>query len=121
MSSVLALPPSAPTLDEDAWEDLLNFIEEKRVVPIVGPELLKVETGAGPCLLGRLAGKVCHMSLWHTADIVTRAADAPCPIDLLAVHKELRIEHACLGDDLAAQHHGCTEDEIDRERFAGLV
>jgi hypothetical protein len=51
VSSVLALPASAPTLDEDAWEDLLNFIEEKRVVPIVGPELLKVETSGGPCLL----------------------------------------------------------------------
>jgi hypothetical protein len=48
---VIALPASPATLDEDAWEDLLNFIEEKRVVPIVGPELLKVEAGAGPCLL----------------------------------------------------------------------
>ena len=50
MSNVLALPASA-TLDEDAWEDLLNFIEEKRVVPIVGPELLTVETASGPRLL----------------------------------------------------------------------
>ena len=25
----------APRLDEDAWDDLLNFIEEKRVIPIV--------------------------------------------------------------------------------------
>src|SRR4030095_118456 len=39
------------TLDEDAWEDLLNFIEERRVIPIVGPELLRVETEAGPRLL----------------------------------------------------------------------
>ncbi len=38
------------TLDEDGWEDLLNFIEEKRVIPIVGPELLKVETESGPRL-----------------------------------------------------------------------
>ena len=41
----------APAFDDDAWEDLLNYIEEKRVVPIVGPELLRVETEAGPRLL----------------------------------------------------------------------
>ena len=49
--SVHALEAPAATLDEDAWEDLLNFIEEKRVIPIVGPELLKVETESGPRLL----------------------------------------------------------------------
>ena len=43
-------PPLA-TLDDDAWEDLLNFIEERRVIPIIGPELLKVETEDGPRLL----------------------------------------------------------------------
>ena len=37
--------------DDDVWEDLLNFIEEKRVIPIIGPELLKVDTEAGPKLL----------------------------------------------------------------------
>jgi hypothetical protein len=37
--------------DDDAWDDLLNYIEEHRVIPIVGPELLKVETDAGPRLL----------------------------------------------------------------------
>jgi len=39
------------TLDEDAWEDLLSFIEERRVIPIVGPELLMVATERGPRLL----------------------------------------------------------------------
>ncbi|MGH8260705.1 MAG: toll/interleukin-1 receptor domain-containing protein, partial [Steroidobacteraceae bacterium] len=39
------------TLDEDAWDDLLSFIEERRVIPIVGPELLRVETDQGPKLL----------------------------------------------------------------------
>ena len=33
--------------DDDAWEDLLNFVEEKRVIPIVGPELATVQTDAG--------------------------------------------------------------------------
>ncbi len=51
MSNVHALETPLPTLDEDAWEDLLNFIEERRVIPIVGPELLQVETDPGPRLL----------------------------------------------------------------------
>jgi len=38
-------------LDEDAWDDLLSFIEERRVIPIIGPELLRVETDSGPSLL----------------------------------------------------------------------
>ncbi len=42
-----AILPSA-TLDEDAWEDLLSYIEERRVIPIVGPELLQVATDRGP-------------------------------------------------------------------------
>ena len=28
--------PGLPALDDDGWEDLLNYIEEKRVIPIVG-------------------------------------------------------------------------------------
>ena len=43
--------PPLSTLDEDAWEDLLNFIEERRVIPILGPELLTVEAETGPRLL----------------------------------------------------------------------
>ena len=50
MTSPLPLRPLA-TLDDDAWDDLLDFIEERRVIPIVGPELLKVETESGPRLL----------------------------------------------------------------------
>jgi hypothetical protein len=38
-------------LDDDAWDDLLSFIEERRVIPIVGPELLQVDTDQGPRLL----------------------------------------------------------------------
>jgi hypothetical protein len=54
---------SAPPFNEDVWEDLLNFIEEKRVIPIVGPELLRVDTDGGPRLLQewlaeKLAGKL---------------------------------------------------------------
>ncbi|MEO8344563.1 MAG: toll/interleukin-1 receptor domain-containing protein [Betaproteobacteria bacterium] len=51
MSNLLPMHPALSTLDEDAWEDLLNFIEERRVIPILGPELLTVETETGPRLL----------------------------------------------------------------------
>jgi hypothetical protein len=51
MNSATPTLQPLPTLDEDAWEDLLNFIEERRVIPIVGPELLRVETDGGPRLL----------------------------------------------------------------------
>jgi hypothetical protein len=51
------------TLDDDAWDDLLSFIEERRVIPIVGPELLLVTTPTGPRLLldwvaEKLAGRL---------------------------------------------------------------
>ena len=42
---------SPQNLDDDAWDDLLNYIEERRVIPIIGPELLRVETDGGPRLL----------------------------------------------------------------------
>ncbi len=45
------IKPALSTLDDDAWDDLLSFIEERRVIPIVGPELLRVETDRGPRLL----------------------------------------------------------------------
>jgi len=35
-------------LDDDAWDDLLSYIEERRVIPITGPELLQVATDQGP-------------------------------------------------------------------------
>ena len=62
-STLVQLQTPVPTLDEDGWEDLLNYIEERRVIPIIGPELLKVETDSGPRLLydwlaEKLAGKL---------------------------------------------------------------
>jgi hypothetical protein len=62
MTSTL-LQLSAPTLDDDAWGDLLDYIEDRRVIPIVGPELLTVDTAGGPRLLydwlaERLAAKL---------------------------------------------------------------
>jgi TIR domain/SIR2-like domain len=62
MSSATPIVASA-TLDENAWDDLLSFIEERRVIPIVGPELLMVATEDRPRLLydwiaERLAAKL---------------------------------------------------------------
>jgi hypothetical protein len=51
MSAASAAVVPLSTLDEDAWDDLLSFIEESRVIPIVGPELLLVATERGPRLL----------------------------------------------------------------------
>ncbi|MBS0396340.1 MAG: SIR2 family protein, partial [Proteobacteria bacterium] len=51
MASVPQSRLPATTLDDDAWDDLLSFIEERRVIPIVGPELLQVDTDRGPRLL----------------------------------------------------------------------
>lgn len=70
MSDVRNLAVTAPSLDEDAWEDLLNFIEEKRVIPIVGPELLKVETPTGSMLFHDwLAGKLAARLGVNTAEL----------------------------------------------------
>jgi TIR domain/SIR2-like domain len=51
MSASAAAALAVTTLDDDAWDDLLSFIEERRVIPIVGPELLMVPTDHGPRLL----------------------------------------------------------------------
>lgn len=42
-----AAAPHLENFDEDAWDDLLNFIEERRVIPIIGPDLLRVQTDRG--------------------------------------------------------------------------
>jgi hypothetical protein len=47
--ATLQMPMSV--LDDDAWDDLLSYIEERRVIPIIGPELLQVATDKGPRLL----------------------------------------------------------------------
>ena len=39
--------PAQQNFDEDAWDDLLNYIEERRVIPIIGPDLLRVQTDRG--------------------------------------------------------------------------
>jgi hypothetical protein len=56
---VNATHPAPQSFDEDAWDDLLNYIEERRVIPIVGPDLLRVQTDRGLMPLYEwLAGKL---------------------------------------------------------------
>jgi hypothetical protein len=58
--------------DDDIWEDLLNYIEEKRVIPIVGPELLKVDTESGPRLLMELLADRLAARLGVDTDPLTK-------------------------------------------------
>ena len=63
MNSGAAAQLVTSALDEDAWDDLLSYIEERRVIPIIGPELLQVRTDKGPRLLydwlaEKLAGRL---------------------------------------------------------------
>jgi hypothetical protein len=44
---VTAAATFVENFDDDAWDDLLNYIEEKRVIPIIGPDLLRVQTDRG--------------------------------------------------------------------------
>jgi len=50
MANTMAAAAASAALqsfDEDAWDDLLNYIEERRVIPIIGPDLLRVQTDTG--------------------------------------------------------------------------
>jgi hypothetical protein len=47
MTTLSAAMDPMQGFDEDAWDDLLNYIEEHRVIPIIGPDLLRVQTDSG--------------------------------------------------------------------------
>ena len=47
MSTLPATAAPLQNFDDDAWDDLLNYIEEHRVIPIIGPDLLRVQTDSG--------------------------------------------------------------------------
>ena len=102
MSSVAADFPAAAsavsTFDDDAWEDLLNFIEEKQVIPIIGPELVIVQTEAGPE----------NLYTWIARSLAARLALAP---GTLPARPTL--------DDVVTRHlanHGRREDLYTRIR-----
>ena len=51
------MAPVEPFDAEEFWEDLLAFIEDKRVLPIVGPELLTIDWNGKPALLYRVVAE----------------------------------------------------------------
>ena len=77
MSASAAAAFAVTTLDDDAWDDLLSFIEERRVIPIVGPELLMVPTDRGPRLLYDWAAEKLAARL----NINTRELPQPCTLN----------------------------------------
>ena len=46
--------------DESFWDDLLEYVEDRRVIPIVGPELLRLEGEGSPSVYGYLAGRLAQ-------------------------------------------------------------
>ena len=62
--------------DEDAWDDLLNYIEERRVIPIIGPDLLRVETDRRTAPALRMAGRETGRAPVGRRDGPAAAADA---------------------------------------------
>src|SRR5579875_4006328 len=69
----MTLPNAVETpqsFDDDAWDDLLNYIEEYRVIPIIGPELLRVQTDSGlRPLYGWLAEKLAARLAVDTSEL----------------------------------------------------
>jgi hypothetical protein len=63
--------------DDDAWDDLLNYIEERRVIPILGPELLQVESNDGPRLLYDWVAEKLAVRL----GVDTRGRALPCSLN----------------------------------------
>jgi hypothetical protein len=141
-ASVTALPMS--TLDDDAWEDLLSFIEERRVIPIVGPELLLVSTDRGPRLLldwvaeklaGRLNVNVAELPQPYTLNdvvcwfLAARGRREEAYVRLRSIVKDANFEPPLALRRLAAitdfdlfvstTFDSLLETAINSERFAG--
>jgi hypothetical protein len=48
---------SAELWGEETWDELLGYIEDRRVIPIIGPDLLQVEVDGSKTSLDRLLAK----------------------------------------------------------------
>jgi hypothetical protein len=134
------------TLDDDAWDDLLSFIEERRVIPIVGPELMQVATERGPRLLldwvaeklaGRLNVNVAELPQPYTLNdvvcwfLAARGRREEAYVRLRSVVKDANFEPSLALRRLAAitdfdlfvstTFDSLLESAIDLERFAGVA
>ena len=61
--------------DDDVWEDLLNFVEEKQVIPIVGPELVSVQTDTHSTSSGQAGPE--NLYTWLARSLEARLGLAP--------------------------------------------
>ena len=52
MTTLPATSGALQAFDDDAWDDLLNYIEERRVIPIIGKDLQRSATDwpNAPCI-----------------------------------------------------------------------
>lgn len=70
MTASATAPASPEAFDADAWDDLLNYIEEHRVIPIIGPDVLRVQTDDG----------VRPLYDWLAEKLAARLAVDPAPL-----------------------------------------
>ena len=61
---------SAPGFDESLWEDLLVFIEEKCVIPVVGADLIQVE----------VEGRLLSFYQWAARELSSKLGLQPDPL-----------------------------------------
>ncbi len=65
------LPAAVGLWESELWDELLANLDERRVIPIVGPDLLEVETPTGPA----------RLETWLAAQLAERVGlhDLPAP------------------------------------------
>src|SRR5262245_33899068 len=54
---------------EEFWDDLLAFIEEKRVLPVIGAQLIRVENGEGVPLYRVVAERLLNKYGFSPTDL----------------------------------------------------
>ena len=88
-----------PSRTEEFWEDLLAFIEEGRVIPVVGAELLTVAVDGQPKPLYRVVAERLLKKYGFSAapDAATADPGSPSPS-----HRVLLRQHHELNDAVCA-------------------